>query len=274
VEGEQLKTDKINLESFWTPWKDVEELDFRLGKDFDLVVLGISIGAFPYIAPELSDASAKWKAMVENVQTARTLAMQLWVNKDISELGWTMKSPILDAYAQPFNTWADMSQLICREDWGNEVRSIAYYCGPLEDSVPHEDAVQVVHDRAKAWLSQFSGLHWPLGCSPGSTTDLDFKNLADPGDGVGDKRFDAQFFRANVDPSERYVLTVSGSTDFRLKPGESGFDNLYLTGDWTRNGFNAGCIEATVMAGMECANAISGFPALTDIVGLDHLKPS
>jgi len=274
VEGEQLKAEGINLESFWTPWKDVEEFDLQLGRDFDQVVLGISIGAFPYIAPELSEASTKWKSMVEKVQTTRTLAMQLWVSKDIAQLGWTYKSPILDAYAQPFNTWADMSQLICREDWGDEVRSIAYYCGPLEDAVPHEDAVRVVRDRAKDWLSQYSGQHWPLGCSPDSKTDLDYKYLVDPSGGTGDDRFNAQFFRANVDPSERYVLTVSGSTDYRIRPGESGFDNLFLTGDWTRNGFNAGCIEATVMAGMQCAHAVSGYPPLTDIVGLDHLKPS
>jgi hypothetical protein len=33
---------------------------------------------------------------------------------------------------------------------------------------------------------------------------------------------------------------------------------LYITGDWIDNGFNAGCIEATVMAGLQTARAISG----------------
>ncbi len=64
------------------------------------------------------------------------------------------------------------------------------------------------------------------------------------------------------------MLSVSGSLEHRLEPGKSGFENLFLTGDWTRNGFNAGCIEATVMAGMLAANAISGSPKLETIVGL------
>ena len=48
-----------------------------------------------------------------------------------------------------------------------------------------------------------------------------------------------QFVRANVDPSDRYVLCAPGSDRFRLRADESGFDNLFLAGDWTDNGLNA-----------------------------------
>jgi len=82
--------------------------------------------------------------------------------------------------------------------------------------------------------------------------------------------FEAQFFRANIDPSERYVLSVPGSSRYRLSPEQSGFGSLILTGDWTNNGINAGCIEAAVMSGLLAARAICGYPADADIVGFGH----
>ncbi len=38
-----------------------------------------------------------------------------------------------------------------------------------------------------------------------------------------------------------------------------------LAGDWTRNGLNTGCIEATTMSGLQAARAISGYP--TEVPG-------
>ena len=38
----------------------------------------------------------------------------------------------------------------------------------------------------------------------------------------------------------------------------------------SENGFNAGCVEAAVMSGRLAAAALSGLPALEDIVGYDH----
>ena len=57
VEGKALKEQEINLESFWTSWADVEERTLQAGVDFDRIVLGISLGALPYICPELFAAS-------------------------------------------------------------------------------------------------------------------------------------------------------------------------------------------------------------------------
>ena len=62
----------------------------------------------------------------------------------------------------------------------------------------------------------------------------------------------------NIDPSDRYVQSVPGSDKFRLRSDESGYDNLVLAGDWTDSGFNAGCIEAAVMSGLQAANALLG----------------
>ena len=51
---------------------------------------------------------------------------------------------------------------------------------------------------------------------------------------------------------------MPGSDRFRLRSDESGFDNLFLAGDWTDNGLNAGCIEAATLSGLQAANAVLG----------------
>jgi hypothetical protein len=56
------------------------------------------------------------------------------------------------------------------------------------------------------------------------------------------------------------VLSVAGSTQYRLKARGTDFPNLILAGDWTLNGLNAGCVEATVMSGMQASRAICGVP--------------
>jgi hypothetical protein len=40
----------------------------------------------------------------------------------------------------------------------------------------------------------------------------------------------SQYVRANIDPSERYVLSVPGTVHLRLESGNSGFANLFLAG--------------------------------------------
>ena len=49
-----------------------------------------------------------------------------------------------------------------------------------------------------------------------------------------------------------------GSDRYRLRPDESGFDNLVLAGDWTVNGLNAGCIQAATISCLQAANAVLG----------------
>ena len=76
--------------------------------------------------------------MVAKVATVRTMAFQSWMNKSLADLGWRDQSPVMDAYVEPMNTWADMSQLIVRENWpaSSNIRNIAYFCGPMEGWIP------------------------------------------------------------------------------------------------------------------------------------------
>ena len=85
-----------------------------------------------------------------------------------------------------------------------------------------------------------------------------------------DSRFDTQFWTANVDPTERYVLSVPGSQKYRISPLDNTYDNLTIAGDWTACGLDTGCVESAVMSGRLAAHAISALPALKDIVGYDH----
>ncbi|MBD2596763.1 NAD(P)-binding protein [Nostoc spongiaeforme FACHB-130] len=271
VEGEAIKNENINLESAWTQWQGVEEITLHLGQDFDLVVLGISLGALQYICPKLIQARQEWQDMIANVKTVQTQALQTWLKPNLKELGWVMPSPVVDAYAHNLNTWADMSHLNIRESWDAEnfPGSIAYFCGPLADidEIPSftenefpEQQMQQVKQAAIHWFKENTPTLWPkITISPNST-DIDWNLLVDPNHGKDLNRFDAQFWRANIEPSERYVLALKGTTKYRLKCDQSGFDNLYLTGDWTNNGINIGSIEATVTSGMQASRAISGYP--------------
>jgi hypothetical protein len=51
-------------------------------------------------------------------------------------------------------------------------------------------------------------------------------------------------------------------TAWRVKPDAKPAGNLYLAGDWTLNGLNAGCVEAAVMSSMQAARAISAHCAV------------
>ena len=86
----------------------------------------------------------------------------------------------------------------------------------------------------------------------------------------GEKRFDTQFWTANVNPSDRYTLSLPGSMKYRISPLDMSFDNLTIAGDWTQSGLDSGCVESAVMSGLLAAHAIAHSPPLESILGYDH----
>jgi len=180
------------------------------------------------------------------------------------------------AFAKPFDTWADMRQLIEREDWEDgRVGSIAYFCNAMitpEDFPSRDDsdlparAAAQAKANATAFLRDAIGPLWPRAVHR-YPTEFRWDLLVDDQERTGPARFDSQFWRANVDPSERYVLSVPGSARYRLAPDQSGFSNLVFAGDWTSCGLNAGCVEAAVTSGLLAAAAISGRPPARPIIG-------
>jgi hypothetical protein len=121
-----------------------------------------------------------------------------------------------------------------------------------------EDADARVRSNAREFLARHAEPVWPEGCDGDGS--FDWEMLFDCNGGVGEARLDAQFFRANFQPTERYVLTRAGSISSRLRSDESGFSNLKLAGDWTRNGIDGGSVEAAVTSGMQASRAICGSP--------------
>jgi uncharacterized protein with NAD-binding domain and iron-sulfur cluster len=223
------------------------------GRDFDAVVLGIGLGALAGLCDELARANPAFTRMTERVRTTRTQAMQLWFTVTARELGWTAPPAMLGSYERPFNSCADMSQVAAHEDWPRGgPRTIAYLCDALEDDVSDAEASARVRERAVAWIGAHARRLWP---------HFDWSALHDPDGRVGVDRFRSQYWRANVEGSERYVLSVPGSTGFRLAPDASGFTNLFLAGDWVRTDLNAGCLEAATMGGLAAGRALARWAA-------------
>lgn len=268
AEGEQLKS--FNLESAYTEWKS-KRATLRFGTDFDQVVLATSLGPLPYICPELIRSDDRWREMIENIQTVQTQSVQLWLKRTAAELGSQVSVPTIpgdlrtiSAYVEPFDTYADMSQLIDRELWPASagVRQVAYFCNAMPDPesgspAPFSDASfpareqEQVKQNALEFLRKSIRPIWP---------NFEWSDLIDLEERQDEHRFDAQVWRANIDPSERYVLSLRGTSKYRLRPDRSGFENLVLAGDWTYNVINAGCVEAAVISGRIAARALCGHP--------------
>ena len=278
VEGQTLQANGIDLESAWSGWENIP-LQLRRGEHFDKVVLAISLGAFPSICKQLIAADPRWARMIREVKTVQTQAFQIWLKKTSQDLGWPVdparkQFDLMSGYVQPLDSWGDMSQVLDKEVWPNEeVQSVQYIFGPMADTEPMPEPgkksdyparkLAVAKQTALEFLRNSVRPLWPKGVSAINPDTLDWNLLVDAKNQSNEMRFDSQYLRVNVDPSERYVLSVAGTTKHRLEPGASGFSNLYLAGDWTRNGIDAGCVESGALSGVLAAQAIAAFQAAT-----------
>jgi uncharacterized protein with NAD-binding domain and iron-sulfur cluster len=269
-----------DLESFWSTEAEAGTVVLRDGADFDVAVLGIGVGALHTVCGDLVAHSSAWKAMVEGLETVWTQGLQLWLSRTPEELGDVAPGAVTGGFTEPFDTYADMPQLIPRESWGARVKGIAYFCNAMltppglpdpaevgvRERADHEVFLAAVRflDGEVESLLPHAGHRYP----PGFRWEL----LVGDDNSTGSRRLATQYWRANVDPSDRYVQSLPGTGHLRMRPGESGFANLYLAGDWTDCGLNAGCVEAAVTSGLLASNAICGKPSLDRIVGHDHLR--
>ncbi len=229
--------------------------------DFDEVVLAIPVGALEPICKELIEHDERFAAGIHNAVTVQTQAFQVWANRSAAELGWDYdENSVAGCYVEPLDTYCDMSHLLPRESWpaGDDVRTIGYFCGVLDEvkGETPEEATARVKRHAIDFMENDMAALWPRARRPDGS--FDWSVLVDGEGGSGPERFDAQYWRANVTPSERYVLTPAGSVKHRLPSGHSGFENLALAGDWTSNGIDGGCVEAAVISGIEAAESITG----------------
>jgi len=302
-EGEAMRREAADVEDYYSRWRPSHRISLQRGVDFDDVVLGIPVGALPFVTSDLADASPRWARML-SVETVATAALQLWVNRSVAALGGALgqrsKQTTLIGFAEPFDTWADMTHMLRYEDWtpsavanmttaqdiaatapatsqADVPISLAYFCGPLDESaeaasgtpIPAplsdhgypERALSRLRAQAIEWVDKRLPRLWPaVSREPHGVWPL----LVRTGSAAADDHaavLASQYVRANVNPAERYVLSSPGKIGgTRLHPARSPFANLWLAGDWTLSGVNSGCAEAAITSGMLVARGLVGEP--------------
>ena len=267
-----------DFESHWSRMPDVGTVSLRAGRDFDAVVLAIPVGMHRAICGELiaNPRTPEWREMTDHLGTVATRSMQLWLRVSEAALGWKMPDVTVSGYPGAFHTYAAMSELLATEAWppGNRPASIGYFCHVHEtiEPPPADDVEYPVREHARVRDDAIEFLrHDVCNLWPRAARDGDFRwdlLCGNDGDTADDEtRLDGQYLRANVDPSDRYVLSLPGTGRYRLRADESGYGNLALAGDWIDSSLNAGCIEAAVVSGIQAANAVLGRHLLEGVAG-------
>ena len=275
INGSDLMDRKF--ESHWD-MRTVGTKVLRVGEDFDFVVLGIGLGAIPFVCQDLIERDERWRNMVTQIKTVETQAFQLWMNEDMESLGWNGPPISMCGLARPFDTWGDMRHLISEERWPVAPKAIAYFCSALTDDVRLEscnanyeaERREQVRKNAVGFLNNEIGVLWPRAIMCPGKFKWELLTAVNGSNAAGEARFDTQFWTANVNPSDRFVLSLPGTQKYRISPLDNTYKNLTIAGDWTACGLDTGCVESAVISGRLAAHAISRYPALADIVGYDH----
>jgi uncharacterized protein with NAD-binding domain and iron-sulfur cluster len=277
-QGDALRARGVDFESHWCQEPFVEIKRLERGRDFDAVVLALALGAFkplnhePGPCRELIAHSPRFARMVHALPIMPTQALQLWFDLRLDQLGYDWggaaceAEPVMVNSPKPYTAWADMTGVLQFEHWRHDrPRSLHYLCGMLTTDLyrrpssaaetPREAQALARHE-ALRWLRQEAPRLWPALSNP--VTHAFEWNALHAAFGVeGEARLDAQYVRANVNPSDCTVAVAAGSSKFRLGADESGFANLYLAGAWTRTPVFVECVEGAVMSGKAAARAIS-----------------
>jgi uncharacterized protein with NAD-binding domain and iron-sulfur cluster len=264
ADGETLRAAGRNFEAdhMDAPGAGDVPRQLLLGRDFDTVIVGISVGGLKQVCASFPQRlpQSNWGPMFRSLTLTRTCAMQLWFTRTMDDLGCKGSNRTLAGATQPYSAWSDMTHLLSRETWRGHERplAIAYFCG--QQSGPENGAAGdgKAHDAAITWLRANSPLYWPRAISLTSAYMLDPKLIFDPEPEAPGDVLTRQYIRANTNPSDLYVQSPKNSLYTRMDADQSGFDNLLLAGDWTLNGLNSGCAEAAARSGARAADALAG----------------
>ena len=263
AEGAELEAADIDLEATWSGWQDVATSTLEDGVDFDDVLLAISHAALRPICGELARRLPRWRDLLDGLQSTPTIALQVWSHPP--RVG---DKPMMNTALAPLTGYGDMSHLLRHEGWPVQPGHVLHVCNRME-SVPPPPASDVdfhkrEDERAKSialqWLRDGGGAFVPGATPDGVLAEPTWDALVDPEERDGEARLDAQFWCANVEPTDRYVLSAPGTVGVRMSAEGSGLDNLVLAGTWIRTGLNIGAVEAAVMSGMQASRALTGSP--------------
>lgn len=204
------------------------------GEDFDVAILAIPGTALRDICQPLVNADPAWGKCLAAMSSCPTVSAQLWTQKTPDELGWGKMPHISTGHVLPLSTWSDMTHLLPFEE-ASEYRGHHLLCGPypITDETPRDTSLRWLKKHFKDVLP-----NWRI-----KSQDVSPRAL---------------YARLNHKPSERYIFAGAGTIDDRLRTDESGFTNLYLCGDWVRNGTDLGWVEGAVTTARQCARAVTG----------------
>jgi hypothetical protein len=247
-----------------------DSLELLRGSDFDVVVCALPLGTVQDVLIEkergaLSRVDGPWRSMFEQVRLTESQAIRMWFKVSLEQLGWRHEPPILSGTDWPHSTWEDNSQSVHVQDFPDDEKpaAIGTLFGPLatgqrdiRDAGHHAAQLAAAEACAKRFLEVSLPKLWP-GLTNGQS-QIDWSKFVDLERRRGEQRFGFQLVSANVGPNESYVLAWPGTLKYRARPDESGYQHLYLAGDWTRNGVEAGTVEGAVISGLKAAHAITG----------------
>ena len=250
TDGAQLQEEGADFEySGWTT--SYGSVSLVAGQDFDIAISAMPPGALVPIGNALAQQVPAWNTALNEARSVGTQSLQLWLKPTIAGLGWNYGATVLTGYAEPYDSWGDMSQVISAECWpsGNSPGSIAYFCGTLQImdgpvTLPQMEAL--VANEASSWMTADLPGIWPeIGGNPVTSPDIM-------------QRFD----QPNFDWSDTYVQTPAGNNvASRFDPSApAGLTNFYAIGDWTLTRFSGGCFESAIESAMLASRGISGFP--------------
>ena len=262
-----------------------------LSDDFDWVIAALPIGVMKDVLVHedgraLAEEDGPWRDCFTHLKCTESQAVRIWFKVPLApsnsvkqSLGWLHDPPILSGYEWPHSTWEDNSQARHVHSFPDKKgpQTIATVFGPLTTHAGDVRELRYAEEqleRAKAHAQHFvdsSMLKLWIGLErDGSVGEVDWDAFIDLKERTGANRFKWQHVAANVGPIESYVMVLPSTLQHRLRPDESGYRNLFIAGDWTRNGVEVGTVEGAVISGLKAARAISGSPEF--IVGGDDFE--
>ena len=250
----------------------------RSRRDFDLVVLAVGAGAVPRTCARSSSTRARtWRDMVTTASRSPRRRSNSGSRRTWRASAGRGGQTNLAGFVEPFDTWADMPQLIREESFPMPVKPRLLLQraarGHPRATCRSPRTCAGGATRCGRTPSASSSATWPPVARKADAADVSAGASVPPTRtrvAAGRVEHRLAVLPANVDPSDRYTLSLPGSCERAISPLDHTFDNLTIAGDWTDCGFNEGCVEAAVMSGRLAAHAIAMSPALEQIVGFDH----
>ncbi len=192
----------------------------RVERDFDDVIVAIPGPALRGALRPLAQRHPHIRAALNQMASVGTAAAQVWLKQGPQTTG------ITTGFRSGMPTFADLSEVLRSEDWQSEGPPTRLFY--LVDTTPTDDPLDI--DGAIDRWASAAGL----------------------GPGVVQHRYT----RLNVEPTERYVLTLPGTVDARLEPADARIGNLRFAGDWTATSINGGSVEAAFESGERAAASL------------------